>query len=176
MVIVQGLQMIDIMDIVIFFVLEYLAYILFYFVQKIDPGKGVTPSLFVLCFGINLIALSFLFRVGKEINSQLVTFSILGGSMAILLGGVFVYYRKSVQMGDLKKRQEEVLAIIKNLREKYYQQEISEEDLKSINVSLMRELAEIEVKLEGKDNKKFEGSDNKDIGDQKKKSRESTLK
>jgi uncharacterized membrane protein len=172
--IIPQLQMIDIVDIIIFFALEYLAYLLFFFIQRIDPGKGVTPSLFVLCFGINLLALSFLFRVGKEVSNQLVTFSILGGSIDILFGGVFVYYRKSVQMADLKKRHEEVSAIIKNLKEKYYKQEISEEDLKSVNASLMRELAEIEVKLEGQDNKILEEGTN--VDNQKKKSAKSTLK
>jgi len=167
------LQMIDIVDIIIFFTLQYLAYILFYFVQRIDPKKGVTPSLFILCFGINLIGFSFLFRVGKDINNQLVTFSILGGSLAILIGGIFVYYRKSVQMADLKKRHDEVTSIIKNLKEKYYKQEISEEDLKSINVHLMKELAEIEVKLEGKDKTELEDND---INNQKKKDTKSTLK
>lgn len=161
--IIPNLQTIDVVDILIFFILEYLAYLLFYFVQKVDPGKSVTPSLFVLCFGINLVALSFLFRVGKEISNQLVTLSILSGALAILLGGVFVYYKKSVQVADLKKRHGEVISIIKKLKEKYYKQEITEEDLKSVNVTLMKELAEIEVKLEGSD------IENKDADDQKKK-------
>jgi len=76
-------------------------------------------------------------------------------------------------MADLKKRHDEVTSIIKNLKEKYYKQEISEEDLKSINVHLMKELAEIEVKLEGKDKTELEDND---INNQKKKDTKSTLK
>jgi hypothetical protein len=149
--ILSGLQLIDIVDILIFFVLEYLCYLVFYFIQKLDPGKAVTPNLFLLSLGINLIGLSFLFRIGREVNtSNFVTISILSGSMAILVGGMLVYYRKSVQVADLKKRHEEVKSIIKNMKDKYYKQEISEDDLKSVNRGLMKELAEIEVKLEGK--------------------------
>jgi hypothetical protein len=171
--ILASLQLIDIVDIIIFFALEYLSYILFYFVQKVDPGKGVTPSIFLLCFGINLIALSFLFRIGREVNaSQFVTFSILGGSLAILIGGIFVYYRKTVQIADLRRRQDEILKIIESLKKRYYKQEISEEDLKSVNTQLIKELTEIEVKLkEKKEDKKskkkieldYDKSDNDDV-------------
>lgn len=150
-----GLQLIDIVDVIIFFALEYLCYLIFYFIQKVDPGKAVTPSVFILGLGINLIGLSFLFRIGREVNtSQFVTVSILSGSLAILVGGIFLYYRKSLQVADLRNRHEDVKSIIKNMKDKYYKQEISEDDLKSINATLMKELAEIEVKLEGKSRSK----------------------
>jgi hypothetical protein len=144
MVVSFGLM--DIIDIVIFFILEYLCYIFFYFIQKID--KNINPSIFILCLGINLIALSFLFRVGNEINvNPFVTISILGGAMAILVGGVFVYYRKISQISDLKKRYNEIQNVITNLKEKYYKQEISEDDLKSVHSEMLKELAELEVKM-----------------------------
>jgi hypothetical protein len=151
----SGLQVIDIVDVVIFFALEYLCYLIFYFIQKVDPERSVTPSVFLLSLGINLVGFSFLFRIGRESNiSQFVTVSILGGSLAILIGGITLYYRKSIQVADLRKRHDEVKSIIKNMKEKYYRQEITEDDLKSINAGLVKELAEIEVMLEGKKKEK----------------------
>jgi len=151
MVAFSGLQMIDIVYVIIFFTLEYLCYLIFFFIQKVDPEKSVTAGVFLLSLGINLVGFSFLFRIGSEPNiSQFVTISILSGSFAILVGGITLYYRKSIQISDLRKRHEEVKSIIKNMKDKYYKQEISEEDLKTVNTKLMEELAEIEVKLEEK--------------------------
>lgn len=152
---IGNLALIDIVDVVIFFALEYLCYIMFYFMQKIDKDKGnITSSIFLLSLGINLIGLSFLFRVGREVNtSQLVTWSILGGSMAILVGGVFIYYKKTAQISDLRRRYEEIQEVITNLKDKYYKQEISEDDLKSAHSSLLKELTELEVRIKSHDKK-----------------------
>jgi hypothetical protein len=149
------LQVIDVVDVIIFFALEYLCYLIFYFIQKVDPERSVSLSVFILSLGINLLGFSFLFRIGKEANtSEFVTISILGGSIAILVGGIALYYRKSIQIADLRKRHEDVKSIIKNMKEKYYRQEITEDDLKSINAGLVKELAEIEVTLEGRKKEK----------------------
>ena len=49
---------------------------------------------------------------------------------------------------------ESTSSIIAKLKDKYYQQELSEEDLKNAYSGLLRELAEIEVKLANHGTKK----------------------
>ena len=58
-----------------------------------------------------------------------------------------VFYEKGGEIYNLRRREEEIKSVIGKLKDKYYQQELSEEDLKGAYSELLRELAEIEVKL-----------------------------
>lgn len=55
-----------------------------------------------------------------------------------------------MEISKLRKREEEIKSVITKLKDKYYRQEMSEEDLKNAYSGLLRELAEVEVKLSGK--------------------------
>jgi len=149
----------DVANIGVFFGLCFSGYVVFYFSQKIDPGRQVTPSIFTLALGLNLIGISHLFRIGSEgALSSFVMLTALLGAVTALFGSVFtfagilvVFHQKSTQITNLKKRYEEIKAIMSNLKKKYYQQEISEEDLRTIHSTLVKELAELEVKMKESD-------------------------
>lgn len=137
-----------IVNVLIFLSLGLSSYIVFYFSQKFDPYKQVTVSVFILALGLNLIGLSHLFRIGTATAVQpLITFSALLGALFTFIGFILVFYKKSLQVINLKERYDEVNAIIANLKDKYYKQEISEEDLRTVHSGLLKELAELEVKM-----------------------------
>ncbi|MBI2543115.1 MAG: hypothetical protein HYW24_02940 [Candidatus Aenigmarchaeota archaeon] len=128
-----------------FFGLTVATYTVFYFGRTIS-WKGVPLDLFTLALGINLIGLSYLLRVWTP-TSPLINVTIAIGSAFLLIGVVWVFNGKSLDVSHLKKREEEIKSVIAKLKENYYQQELSEEDLKKAYSQLLRELAEIEVKL-----------------------------
>lgn len=141
----------DIVNLGVFLGLSLSSYVMLYFSQKASIGKQVTSSVFTLAIGLNLIGLSSLFRIGIEYTLpvfNLVTSSL--GTVFAFVGVIMVFYERSYKVGDIKKRYDEVKAVISNLKKKYYKQEISEEDLKSVHSSLLKELAELEVKLKKK--------------------------
>lgn len=152
----MGLQLnlTDIVNLGVFFGLSVSSYIMFYFSQKGSTEKQISPSVLTLALGLNLIGLSNLFRIGIE--NTLPFFNIITASLGTLFsfaGVIMVFYEKSYKIRDIKRRYEEVKAVIKNLKEKYYKQEISEEDLKTVHSNLLKELAELEVKLKEKGKK-----------------------
>jgi uncharacterized membrane protein len=141
----------DIVNLGVFFGLSISSYIMLYFFQKSSLEKKVTSSVFTLALGLNLIGLSNLFRIGIEHSLpffNIITASL--GTVCALAGVIMVFYERAYKIKDIQSRYEEVKAMISNLKEKYYKQEISEEDLKSIHAGLLRELAELEVKLKKK--------------------------
>lgn len=146
--VLSTLRPVDIINIVIFLSLGLSGYVVFYFAQKANPQNPVTLSIFALSFGLNLIGLSQLFRIGSEsFLPFFILFPALAGSILTLLGIYLVLRQRSSPMMYWKKRHEELQSIIKNLKDKYYKQEISEDELKSVHSSLLKELAELEVKM-----------------------------
>jgi len=146
-----SLGAVDIVNLGVFFGLSISSYAMLYFSQKASLEKKITSSVFTLALGLNLIGLSSLFRIGIE--HVLPIFNIITASLGTafaLAGVVMVFYERAYKIKDIKNRYEEVKAMISNLKEKYYQQEISEEDLKATHASLLKELAELEVKLKEK--------------------------
>ncbi len=126
-------------------------YTVFYFGRVSAKDKGVSFSLFTLALGLNLIGLSHLFRVWPElISSPLVSITTGIGSVFLTIGVAWVFYESKTELIVLRKRQEDIKTVISKLKEKYYQQELSEEDLKTAHSQLLKELAEIEVDISGK--------------------------
>jgi len=147
----MGFQLgaVDIVNLGVFFGLSISSYVMLYFSQRASLEKKVTSSVFTLALGLNMIGLSSLFRIGIE--RVLPFFNIITaslGTVCALAGVVMVFYERTYKIRDMKGRYEELKAVISNLKEKYYKQEISEEDLKYTHTSLLKELAELEVKLE----------------------------
>ena len=136
----------DYVNILAFLGLTLATYIVFFF-GKDDKRRGVNFNTFTLSLGINLIGFSQLFRIWSEIPQNLLLATVGGGSLFILLGVTWVFYDKKTETRRLKKREDEINSIIKNLKEKYYQQDLSEDELKTAFSGLLTELAEIEVKL-----------------------------
>ena len=138
----------DAINILIFFSLGFSSYVIFYFSRKFNIVKQVTVSTFILALGINLIGLSHLFRIGIEVPGNVFIYiSAIVGALCTLIGFILMTFETQVENMKMKQRYEELKLIISNLKEKYYRQEISEDDLKALNTGLIRELAELEVKL-----------------------------
>ncbi len=136
----------DYVNILAFLSLTVATYIVFFF-GKNENKKGVDFNVFTMSLGINLMGLSYLFRIWPDIPSTLLIMTISGGAVFMLLGVTLVFYDKKTETRRLKKREDEINSIIKNLKEKYYQQDLSEDELKAAFSGLLTELAEIEVKL-----------------------------
>lgn len=138
----------NIVNFTVFLGLTFATYTVFYFSSKMNTGKGITMSIFILSLGINLIGLSHLFRSWEGgVQSPFVTTTLTIGSIFTFFGVITTFREKAAEITSLRKRQEEIKSIMNTLKEKYYSEEISEEELKSLHTSLLKELAEIEVKL-----------------------------
>lgn len=131
-----------------FLALTIATYTIFYFGRMMNLTKGVGLNLFTLSLGINLIGLSYLFRIWLEsTTSPIILIMVASGAVFMAIGVIWVFYEKGVELSNLKRRENEIKSIIAKLKEKYYQQELSEGELKNVYSELLRELAEIEVKI-----------------------------
>lgn len=154
----------DYVNILAFLGLTIATYIVFFFGRN-ENKRGVSFNVFTLSLGINLIGLSHLFRIWLDSTSALLMVTITGGAILMLLGVTWVFYDKKTEASRLKRREREINSIIKNLKEKYYQQDLSEDELKIAYSGLLTELAEIEVKLAQNAQKP---EDSKEIPDEEK--------
>ncbi len=141
----------SLVDLFAFFFLALSSNIVFFLSEKMDSRRKVSFSVFVLGFGLNMIGLSHLFRIGFEEQIPIFIPSVqLIGTLGMLIGLILSFYQKSFEMTALRQRYDEVKDMISTLKRRYYEQKISEEDLRSVHSSLLRELAELEVKLKRK--------------------------
>ena len=137
------------MNVSIFTALTVAGGLIFYYAIKNSPER-ISMGVFVLIIGFFLIGLSHLFRIGIDIASTPILITNFIGVFFILGGVSVVFFQATRHMEGLKKRHEEIKSIITVLKDKYYQQEVSEEELKPIYAQLLKELAEIEVRLKDK--------------------------
>lgn len=138
----------DLVNLLAFLGLTVATYTIFYFGRMTNQSKSVSFNLFTLALGINLIGLSHLFRIWLDAStSPLIIITVASGAVFLSAGVIWVFYEKGMEISNLRKREEDIRAVISRLKDKYYQQELSEEDLKSAYSGLLRELAEIEVRL-----------------------------
>lgn len=122
-------------------------YTIFY-VGKSLSRMGLSFNVFTLALGVNLIGLSHLFRIWTDTStSPIVAATISAGTVFLSVGVIWVFYERNMEFSSLRKREGEIKDVVAKLKDKYYQQELSEEELKSAYSGLLRELAEIEVKL-----------------------------
>lgn len=134
-------------NVVAFLGLTVATYTIFYFGRAINP-KGFSINLFTLALGINLIGLSHLFRIWLDPpTSPIITLTVASGAIFTATGVIWAFYEHGMEISTLKRRQEEIKSIIAKLKEKYYKQEISENELEDAYSNLLEELTEIEVKL-----------------------------
>lgn len=141
----------DLVNLLAFLGLTIATYTIFYFGRMMHQSKEVSISLFTLALGINLIGLSHLFRIWLDAyTSPVILIMISVGSVFLSAGIIWVFYEKSMEISDLKRREMEIKSVIGKLKEKYYKKELSEEELKSVYSNLLEELAEVEVKLSEK--------------------------
>lgn len=141
-------ELVNVINVLTFLGLSMSAYVIFYLTKDIDPEKEVTASIFILAIGLNMIGLSHLFRVWSEtaLPAFIVITLFLGTTMTF--GGIFTtFYEKKIHVRALKKKSKEIREVMSYLKDKYYKQELSADELKSIYSDLLKELAETEVKI-----------------------------
>ena len=138
----------DVVNLLAFLGLTIATYTIFYFGKAMNMGKNVSLNLFTLALGVNLIGLSHLFRIWLDVStSPFIVITVATGAVFLSTGVIWVFHEKGRELYNLRRREEEIKSVIGKLKDKYYQQELSEEDLKGAYSELLRELAEIEVKL-----------------------------
>src|SRR3989338_1503039 len=135
----------DVVNLLAFLGLTIATYTIFYFGKAMNTGKNVSLNLFTLALGVNLIGLSHLFRIWLDVStSPLIVVTVATGAVFLSAGVIWVFYEKGGEIYNLRRSEEEIKSVIRKLKDKYYQQELSEEDLKGAYYELLRELAEIE--------------------------------
>ncbi len=123
------------------------AYAIFYVARSIKQ-KNVGLNLVALALGISFIGMSYLFRVWFSNSTSIFEMSFVGvGSLLLSIGVIWVFYENGMEIQNLKRKEDDIRDAIEKLKEKYYRREISEEELESVHTSMLKELAEIEVKL-----------------------------
>lgn len=142
------IEYVNIVNFLTFAGLSMSAYIMFYLSKGLDPEKQVTTNIFLLAIGLNLIGLSHLFRVWSEATlPYFIVVTLFFGTFMTFTGIVTTFYEKRTEARALKRKSKEIKEVMEHLKKKYYKQEISEDELKSLSASLMKELAETEVKM-----------------------------
>lgn len=150
-----GYSVADLVNLLAFLGLTIATYTIFYFSKTVNQARGVSVNLFTLALGINLIGLSHLFRIWLDLaTSPLIVITVAVGAVFLSVGVIWVFYEKGMELSGLRRREGEIKSIIAKLKDKYYQQELSEGDLKNAYSGLLRELAEIEVRLANHETKK----------------------
>jgi len=145
----------DFLHYTVFVSLTVTALIILYIGKISNLSKQGSISTFILSLGIVLISFAHLLRGDTEtLLPRSVTSTSFAGSILTLFGTVILSY-EVYKKNRLIMKYNEIKAIISNLKEKYYKQEISEEDLKQSHADLLRELAGLEVKLERNESRKF---------------------
>ena len=141
-------------NILAFVGLTVATYTIFWFGRMMNASKEISISLFTLAMGINLIGISHLLRIWLDANtSPLILVTIAVGSALMSTGVIWVFSEKSSEITRLEKREDEIKSVIARLKDKYYDRELSEADLKGAYSELMKELIEIEVRLANRTNK-----------------------
>jgi hypothetical protein len=125
------------------------SFVLLFFARKIH-GKTFPLSWLIFAVGnellgwsISLILLSISTIYASFFNVILV---IMSTSMMVF-GMISVLNEKYIQINKLKNRYKELVEILEVLKSKYVKREISEDELKDLHKSFVKEMTEIEVKI-----------------------------
>jgi len=140
----------DFVSFIAFLGLTITTYLLFYFGRLLGE-KGISVAIFTLALGINLIGLSHLFRIWVDAyTSPVIVMTVSAAVVFLSIGTIWTLYEKSLEISSLKKKEKQIKSMIGRLKKRYYKQELSEETLKAAHSNLIKELTEIEVRLNEK--------------------------
>jgi len=113
-----------------------------------------------MAFGTFLIGINYLiqavFTSGTTENPTIAISSyllILGGAALSFTSFFILYTERANEAKNLKDREEDLKEITSRLKKKFLSRELPEEEMRKLDTDIVRELAEIEVKLD-KINKK----------------------
>lgn len=123
--------------------------------RSTNPGKRISFPWVNLSFGTFLIGINYLVQAifatqisgdpAIAISSYLL---IIGGAAMLFTSFIILYTERANEANLLRQRQEELKAITRRLRKKFFARELPEDELRKLDTDIVRELAEIEVKLD----------------------------
>lgn len=129
--------------------------VMLYVGRTTHPEKKISFPWINLANGTFLIAVNYLIQAifapqtpidsSVEISSYLL---IVGGSALLFTSFVILYTERANETNVLKQRQDDLKEITTRLKKKYLSRELPEDELKKLDTDIVRELAEIEVKLD----------------------------
>lgn len=137
-------------DLFIFFSYVIMSSFLLYIGKLIHYKKKISLPWIVLALGLLFSSLNFIVGLGGTyVLARPVIwylFSLIG-SVCLLEGFVLVFLERVFGVSMLRARELEIREVIDYLKKRYYEKEISEEDLKRLHAELLHQLAEVNVKL-----------------------------
>lgn len=102
-----------------------------------------------LAIGVYMYALARLCLIVGLPIMAISSIELMAGALFII-GDVLVLTQITEEFKYLRNRQKEIKSVMKNLKTKYFKREIDEEQLRKLYSELIKELAEIEVKMKKK--------------------------
>lgn len=138
-----------------FFAFAAIGGLLLYIGRSTNPERKLTLPWINLGFGTALIGVNYLIQgifapqVAGDPSIMISSYLLIIGGAALSFTSFAVLYTERANEADiLTKRQTELKEITTRLREKFLKRELSEDELKKLDIDIVRELAEVEVKLD----------------------------
>lgn len=132
-----------------FIIFTIVTAIILYFGKTTYPKK-IPRSWFIFASSFQIYAFAILFEIfsiGNTIGKTLLQFI---AGIQIILGLILVLTQERRELLILRRRQDDIRALMEKLKEKFLRRQIMEEDVRKLYSTLQMELAEIELKLEKK--------------------------
>jgi hypothetical protein len=129
--------------------------------RSTHPEKKVTFAWVNLSFGTFLLGFNYLMQalfVTELPSNPAITISsyllVMGGAALSFTSFLMLYMESSDEAKRLRERQEDLQEITARLKKKYLSRELPEDEMKRLDTDIVKELAEIEVKLDKINRKK----------------------
>lgn len=148
-------DVVTVINLAAFFAFLLISGILVYLGRSTHAEKKVTFPWVNLAFGTVLIGINYLIQAifaTRLTGDPTITISsyllIVGGAALSFTSFVTLYVERTHEVSSLQKRQDELKEITERLKKKFLSREIPEDEMKKLNTDIVRELAEVEVKLD----------------------------
>lgn len=128
-----------------FFVLCSVSITWLIFARRIYP-HSLPLGWVTLAIGVYMYALARLSLILGLPVMAISSIELMAGALFVI-GDVLVLTQITEEFSSLRNRQNEIKSVMQNLKNKYFRREIDEEQLKKLYSDLVKELAEIEVKM-----------------------------
>ena len=132
-----------------------IGFLFLYIGKSTDSARKITMPWINLFFGVLLIGLNYLIQAvfpSQILTSSAITISsyllIISGAAMTFTSFVILYTERSNEIGNLNKRHDELTSITHKLQKKFMARQLPEDEMKRLNTGIVKELAEIEVKLD----------------------------
>ncbi len=126
-----------------------------YMGRSTNPEKKITFPWINLAFGTFLIGVNYLmqalFPTQTSIDPTVGVSSyllVIGGAALSLTSFIILYMERTNEARTLRERQDDLHQIMDRIRKKFLSRELPEDEMRKIDTDIVRELAEIEVKLD----------------------------